>query len=188
MGWTVEFAGREARSTRTVEIVRGVYFQDGQTTLYRNPEKGSYGHNPVLAESFASSEALMVAGREADPPLVMDVDEWHYQLLDSDGNVVGHGDHYVSEEHVVAALTSLLEDRDVPFAAGKPGRVAPEDAELGKASATGSPHCTSCGHKITVSAGRTAKGVEKRRAARDAEVLGDCPACGSSLETVEGAS
>lgn len=175
MGWEVSVNGEE------VEITQAVYFQEGQTRLFLNPDKGGYQWNAVLAETFAD-EALLQAGLAADPPMVVDTDEWHYQLLTADGRVIGHGDHYVSEEHVLSALHSLLDDREgVTIAAGTRAAVGSAHAALGKASETGAPHCASCGSKVTVSTGFDQKGRERYRAARDHEVRGDCAVCGEAL-------
>lgn len=76
------------------------------------------------------------------------VPEFHYHLLDADGVAISHGDGYLSEEHVKAALEGVVEDTGVPIESGSPGKVDPADAVLGKFSATGSMHCPSCGGKV----------------------------------------
>lgn len=171
--WDVMFVGHERKSERHESIARGVYWQEGTTRLHRHPEKGEYLWIPSFAASYESSDALLQAALDADPPLVRDVDEWHYQLLNDDGVVVGHGDHYASKDLVVGALESILGDRDILFAEDEPGVIDPVDAILGKASATGAPHCPTCDHKLTSPLGRTPSGVRKVRSLRDFEVSVD---------------
>lgn len=100
------------KRVRRAAIVRGVYFAEG--TLY---------HPTARDESGAPVE----------------VDQYHYQLLGPDGDVLGHGDGYVSEEHVVLALEGLLGDYGLPFGPGKPQAIHPDDVAAGKRSASDRP-------------------------------------------------
>lgn len=140
-------AGRGA--TRR-SVARGVYWQSGEMTVTVQGEHGFETHT---------------------------LPEWHYHLLDEEGYVLGHGDHYFDVpgeaepgDHVRMALAGLLEDYGVTFDEGEPGTVYPDDARQGKSSRSGRPHCPSCGAKL-----------ESRSASKPTWASEQCPACGYDL-------
>ena len=86
------------------------------------------------------------------------VSEGHFRLLDGDDRIVGHGDGYLGGAHARKAVEGLVADFDatdsVTIEEGEAGTLAPEDAALGKSSATGMMHCPSCGAKVPKFEGR----------------------------------
>lgn len=112
-------------------------------------------------------------GEIVDHSSMQSVPEYHYHWLDSDGAVVGHGDHYLSEDHVKAAMQGVLQDfdADLPIEEGSPGTVDPRDAAMGRVSQTGSAHCLSCGGKLSPEAVHAVK--------RGASM--GCPLCGTAI-------
>ena len=121
------------------------------------------------------------AGTIYDHSKRAEVEEFHYHLLDADGNAIGHGDGYFSEEHVIRALEAVLGTTETTIESGEPGRVRPEDAATGRVSASGRMHCPNCGGKLP-----EARSVGGKLRVGNGAYGGRCPTCGADLgETIE---